>query len=188
MAITLYQIKIELKNSKPKIWRKILIKSDMFLSDFHMAIQFAMGWTNSHMHSFEYNGKSYSERVIGDDFWDEFDCVDYKNFKVSKFLKNEKDKIKYEYDFGDGWEHNIVLEKILPIENDKRYPICIGGKNSCPPEDCGGIYYYIHMLEVLKNPKHKEYKEIKDWLEEEFDPEEFDLQEVNSGLASFHFY
>lgn len=185
MANTLYQIKIELKNSKPKIWRKILIKSDMFLSDFHMAIQIAMGWTNSHLHSFEHKGKSYAERVEGDDFWEELDSVDYKNIKISNLLKKEKDKIKYEYDFGDGWVHDIVLEKILPLDNDKTYPVCIGGKNSCPPEDCGGIYGYFHILEVLKNPQNEEYEEIKDWLGEVFDPEKFDLQEVNSVLASY---
>lgn len=178
-----YQIQISLRGSKPKIWRRILIPSDLLLSDFHMIIQITMGWTNSHLHQFIKNSTFYTVRMKDDDLWDEMDNVDYKKMKVSDLLKKEKEKIVYEYDFGDSWEHDIILEKILPIDNSLKYPICLTGKMNCPPEDCGGVWGYYDMLEVLKDPDHEEYESYIEWLDEEFDPEYFDKKEINKLLG-----
>ncbi len=182
MANNIYQIQIALKGFKPKIWRRILIPSDLLLSDFHKIIQTTMGWTNSHLHQFIKNRNFYSVRMLDDDLWDEMKTTDYKQMRVSDLLKKEKEKIIYEYDFGDGWEHDIILEKILPNDNNIKYPICLSGKMSCPPEDCSGVWGYADMLEVLKQPDHEEYEEYIEWVGGEFDPEYFNKDEVNKLL------
>lgn len=183
MTKKIYQIQIALKGFKPKIWRRLLIPSDLLLSDFHHIIQIAMGWTNSHLHQFIKNRTYYTGRMPGDDdYWDEMNNVDYKSMKISDLLKKEKTKIVYEYDFGDSWEHDIILEKILPIDNTINYPVCLKGKMNCPPEDCGGIWGYADMLEILQQPDHEEYESYIEWLGDEFDPEYFDLEETNELL------
>jgi len=187
MKNQIYQIQIALKDFKPKIWRRLLIPADTLLSDLHKIIQTSMGWTNSHLHQFIKDRTYYTVKVKDDDTWDEMDNVDYKRMKISDLLKTEKQKIKYEYDFGDGWEHDLILEKILVRDEKIKYPICIAGKMSCPPEDCGGSWGYADMLEILKNPAHPEYKEFVDWLDEDFDPEYFDKEEVNESLMEKNF-
>lgn len=182
MTKKIYQIQIALKGFKPKIWRRILVPSDLLLSDFHKIIQTSMGWTNSHLHQFVKNRTFYIVRIQDDDMWDEMDNVDYKKMKISDLLKKEKEKIIYEYDLGDGWEHDIILEKILPIDDKIKYPVCLTGKMNCPPEDCGGVWGYSDMLEILKQPDHEEHESFIEWLGDEFDPEYFDKDEVNELL------
>jgi len=182
MKNEIYQVQIALKGSNPKIWRRLLIPSYLFLSDFHEVIQASMGWTNSHLHQFIKNKTFYTVRMQDDDFWDETNNVDYTNVKVSDLLKKEKDRIIYEYDFGDSWEHDVILEKILSLDKNTKYPVCLTGKMQCPPEDCGGIWGYAEMLEILKDPDHEEYEEYMEWLGETFDPEYFDKDEVNKLL------
>jgi hypothetical protein len=183
MAKNIYQIHISLKGFSPKIWRRILVQSDLLLSDFHKIIQTSMGWTNSHLHHFIKNRKFYTLRTKDDDLWYEMDNVDYKNMKIYDLLKKNKERIIYEYDFGDSWEHDIILEKILPFDARMKYPVCIEGKKNCPPEDCGGVWGYSDMLEILKQPDHEEYDSYIEWLGGEFDPEYFDKDEVNDLLG-----
>ncbi len=182
-----YQIQIALRGSKPKIWRRILVPSDLLLSDFHKIIQTTMGWTNSHLHQFIKNQTFYTRRMADDDFWEEMDNVDYSKTKISDLLKKEKDRIIYEYDFGDSWEHNIILEKIEENGMNEIIPTCLTGKNNCPPEDCGGIWGYSDMLEILKHPDHEEYEEYVEWLGKEFDPKYFDKNEINEMLKTKDF-
>ncbi len=184
MTKQIYQIQIALKGIKPKIWRRLLIPSDLMLSDFHYIIQTSMGWTNSHLHQFIKNRTFYSYKHIDDDMWDEMNNIDYikKKIRISDLLKLEKDRITYEYDFGDGWIHEVILEKILPLDDQIKYPICLTGKMTCPPEDCGGILGYSNMLEILKQPKHKEFRSYKKWLGGDFDPNYFDKDELNEFL------
>jgi len=182
MKNKIYQVQIALKGSKPKIWRRLLIESDLRLSDFHIIIQVAMGWTNSHFHQFVKNGINFRVKYPDDDFWDEHEDVDYKKTKVSALLKKEKDKLVYEYDFGDSWDHDIILEKILPKDDNAFYPICLAGKMKCPPEDCGGISGFEDMLEILKDPSHEEYEEYIVWTGGGFDPKEFDKEALNETL------
>lgn len=184
MKNRIYQIQINLKGSKPKIWRRLLIESDLLLSDFHQIIQVAMGWTDSHLHQFATKKKNYRAKYLYDDIqfdesWDEDIDVDYKNTKVSDLLKKEKDKLFYEYDFGDSWEHDIILEKILPKDKNTFYPICLAGKMKCPPEDCGGMSGFEDMLEILKDPSHEEYEEYLVWTGGGFNPKEFDKDAIN---------
>ena len=182
-----YQIQISLNNYRPKIWRRLLISSDLLLSDFHKIIQTSMGWTNSHLHQFIKNRTFYSARLYDDDLWDDMDNVDYKKIKISDLLKKEKEKIIYEYDFGDGWNHDIILEKILPHDHKLNHPVCLKGKMNCPPEDCGGVWGYSDMLEILKQPDHDEYESSMEWLGGEFDPEYFNMNEVNEMLKTIDY-
>lgn len=182
MTTKIYQIQIALQGSKPKIWRRILVPSDLLLRDFHKIIQTTMGWRNSHLHHFIKNQTFYTQKMEEDDFWEEMNNVDYSEIKVSDLLKKENDKIVYEYDFGDGWEHDIILEKIEKDGANENIPICLAGKNNCPPEDCGGIWGYLNMLEVLKDPNHEEYEEYVYWLGDEFDSAYFDITEINEML------
>ncbi len=182
-----YQVQIALKKFTPKIWRRLLIPSDLLLSDFHKVIQTTMGWENYHLHQFIKDGCFYTIRLKDDDFWNEMRNVDYKNLKVSDLLKAEKEKIVYEYDFGDGWEHDIVLEKIIFDSPDKVKPTCIAGKMNCPPEDCGGIWGYSNLLKIISSPKHKEYKEMIEWLGGKFDSEYFSMDVTNTLLKKRNF-
>ena len=182
MTNKIYQIQIALQGFKPKIWRRILIPSDLLLSDFHKIIQSTMGWTNSHLHQFIKNQTFYTKRLPDDDLWNEMDNVDYEELKISDLLTSEKEIIIYEYDFGDGWEHDIILEKVLPVDVKIKYPICLTGKMNCPPEDCGGVWGYSDMLEVLKQSDHEEYDSYIEWLGGKFDPMDFDKVEVNELL------
>ena len=172
-----YQLKISLNNIKPPIWRRFLVQSDIKLPDLHKAIQTVMGWTNSHLHQFIIDGEFYSEP--DDEAFAEI--IDYRKIRLKKVLTEEKQKIKYEYDFGDGWEHTIVLEKIL-TDSALKYPLCVAGKRNRPPEDCGGPSGYEDLLKVISNPADEEYKEMIEWLGEGFDPERFDLEEINDLL------
>ena len=184
-----YQIKITLQGSKPSIWRRVVIPSDLSLPDFHKVIQTTMGWTNSHLHQFVKNRTYYSPKMEDESLWDEEDDddLDYSKYKVSDLLRKTKDKVKYEYDFGDDWEHVIVLEKIIDESMDINDVTCLAGENSCPPEDCGGLWGYYNMLEILKDTDHEEYEEYIDWLSDEFDPTYFDIEEVNDMLGSEDF-
>lgn len=186
MTDKVFQIQIALKGFKPKIWRRICIPSDLLLVDFHKIIQTTMGWSNTHLHQFIKDGNFYS---VKDMFQDEMDCIDYKKKKirVSDLLKKEKDKLVYEYDFGDSWEHEILLEKILPYDNNINYPICLDGKMNCPPDDCGGIWGYADILDIVKQPDHEEYDSFMEWLGDDFDPEYFDKDEVNDLLKEKNF-
>jgi len=152
-----------------------------------------MGWTNSHLNQFIHNNTFYTRKMQDDEFWDEFDNVDYSKIKLSKLLKEEKDSIVYEYDFGDGWEHNIVLEKIETATDSQILPVCLAGKNNCPPEDCGGTWGYENILEIIKDPEHEDYEEYLEWLGEGFDPTYFNKEEVNKllkkdGYGCFDFF
>ena len=182
MKQKIYQIQIALKRSKPKIWRRILAPSDLLLPDLHKIIQTTMGWTNSHLHQFIKDQTFYVRKTEEDMFWEDLDNVDYSNIKISDLLKKEKDKIIYEYDFGDGWEHDIILEKIDPDIKYKDLPVCIAGKNHCPPEDCGGVWGYEDLLYILKNPDHEDYEDYMEWLGGDFDPKYFNKNEVNEML------
>ena len=177
MAKQIYQIQIVLKNSKPKIWRRVLVNSGILLVDFHKIIQTTMGWTNSHLHQFEKGRTIYAPKEFVLE-----ETNDSMKVSLNTLLKKENEKIKYEYDFGDSWSHYIILEKILPFEKTTELPRCIGGKRNCPPEDCGGIWGYTDLLEIISNPKHKEHKEMMEWLGGDFDPDYFDIQEINGLL------
>ena len=180
-----YQIKVALSHIKPPVWRRLIVDSRISLDALHDALQISMGWTNSHMHQFI----DRAGVIYGQSYDDEFmpslgsKTIEESAVLLNEVLKTEKDWIKYEYDFGDGWEHKITLEKILPHKKNQFPVACIKGKRACPPEDCGGPWGYAHMLEQLAAPEDdEEYAELLEWLGDDFEPENFDLEETNAIL------
>ena len=177
-----YQLKISLKGAKPPIWRRFLIENSVALPEFHDVIQIVMGWTNSHLHQFIAQGQCYG---APDPDFDFSEVLDEQEYRLSQLLKNEKDSMVYEYDFGDSWEHNIRLEKILPFDPDAVLPLCLKAKGACPPEDVGGIWGYSNFMEALSDPDHPEHTEYKEWVGGGFDPAAYDIKEVNEMLSKY---
>ncbi|MGB0880702.1 MAG: plasmid pRiA4b ORF-3 family protein [Polaribacter sp.] len=168
------QLKITLKRSKPPIWRRILIEKEMTFEDLHYIIQDVMGWENCHLHEFRDNNVVIDE----DDFFGDGN-IDSSEITLREHFTRLKQKITYTYDFGDSWEHEILVEKFLDRDKEIDYPICIKGKNNCPPEDCGGIWGFYSMLEIIQDKNHPEREEMLEWIGEDYDPEHFDLEETN---------
>ncbi len=172
-----FQIKITLRRSKPPIWRRVLVPEDITLDTLHEVIQICMGWTDTHLHQFVCGDTAYG--VPDPEF--PSGAKDEEGVRVKKFLKKEKSKIIYEYDFGDYWVHDVLLEKVTPCEKQQKIK-CLKGVGGCPPEDCGGVYGYYHMLEVLSDPGHPEHDDIKEWIGDSVDMGSFDLDETNAVL------
>jgi len=175
---SIYQLKVTLKHSKPPIWRRIHVKAHTTLYKLHQIIQIAMGWTNSHLHQFIADGVYYGEPHP--DFG--FEVVSERRVRLHQIASDVREKFIYEYDFGDGWEHEIVVEKLLAPEPKVRYPRCIKGKRNCPPEDVGGVWGYADFLEAIEQADHPEHEAYLEWIGGSFDPEEFDSDMVNAGL------
>lgn len=173
------QLKISLKGAKPPIWRRVVVADNLTLFELHKVIITSMGWEGHHLHQFDANGQFYGNP--DDDLLGDGDILDETQYSLSTFLNTEKQKIGYEYDFGDSWEHQILLEKILPTA--KQHPVCIKGKRACPPEDVGGLWGYEEFLEILDDPEHPDYSETLDWIGDEFDASAFDIKEANHALS-----
>ncbi len=184
-GVLLYQLKITLKWSKPPIWRRVVVRADMRLDRLHGVIQIVMGWTDSHLHQFiasagfvrTYYGNTNPE--FGDMG---SETLSEKRYTVADLAPATKRKFIYEYDFGDGWQHDVVAEKILPPDPSFKHAVCLAGANACPPEDCGGIGGYYNLLEVMADPKHPGHAEMKEWIGGGLDAAEFDLNGVNAVL------
>ncbi|MBS3106728.1 plasmid pRiA4b ORF-3 family protein [Candidatus Woesearchaeota archaeon] len=176
------QLKITLEGITPKIWRRFQVQREMTLHQLHSVIQAVMGWSNSHLYGFTIDEKRYQDDKINQ--IEEFDNVKLCSSRTYKSnMLKLKQKFWYMYDFGDGWEHALTVEKLLPKERGVSYPVCLAGERNCPVEDCGSYPGYYHLLDVQKNKKHPEYKElIEDWLGGEYDPEYFNAQEANLAL------
>lgn len=173
-----YQLKVTLKGSKPPIWRRFQVRGSTTLAKLHRILQIVMGWEDYHLHQFIVGGVYYG---VPDPDWD-LDVKSERWVKLEQVVSDVKDHFVYEYDFGDSWEHEIVVEKVVPPEPDVRYPICLTGKRACPPEDVGGIWGYPEFLEAIHNPEHPEHEAMLEWIGGAFDPEAFDLEAVNQAL------
>jgi hypothetical protein len=174
-----YQFKIKLKDIRPPVWRRIQVPESYTFWDLHVAIQDAFGWEDYHLHQFELVDPMTGEKIyigIPDEISN--DVLPGWKHKIAKYLSIENPKATYLYDFGDGWEHSVLLEKILPREKGVNYPRCINGKRACPPEDCGGTWGYTEFLEIIKDPKHEQHKEMLTWVGGDFDPEYFNIEEI----------
>jgi len=173
---SVYQLKITLKESHPHIWRRILVPENITLSTLHLILQDVLGWQDYHLHQFIINEQYYGEP---DDEFDQTEILKEAKYRLNKFVSGEKFKFTYEYDFGDGWQYAVLVEKILPREKDVLYPICVGGKRACPPEDVGGVWGYEEFLNAIANPKHEEHDHFLSWVGGKFDPETFSADEIN---------
>lgn len=178
---SIFQIKVTLKGIKPPVWRRLLVPSTLKLSEFHTVLQLAMGWNDMHLHQFTVGRQHYG---IPETDWPD-DILNEHKYRVYNLLTAEDETLIYEYDFGDGWEHKIVLEKILPFETDIKLPQCLKGKRACPPEDVGGPLGYLEYLEAIIDPLHPEHETLLEWRGSGFDAERFDAVHVNETLLGF---
>jgi len=174
--VEIYQIKIALMGSKPAVWRRILISGDTTLARLHDILQVVMGWTNAHLHRFIVKGQTYAIPDRGD--IGPRKPKDERKFTL-RDIAQEGSRLVYEYDFGDNWQHGLDVEAILPPEEGMQYPACLEGAGACPPEDVGGISGYEHFLEAMGDPKHPEHQNCRDWIGGTFDPQKFNLTQVN---------
>ena len=178
-ASKIFQFKIKLRGITPMIWRRVQVKSDITFGMLHVFIFRAMGWEGYHLHEFVMcNPKKGYEDHIGriDEEMDE-DFIDEDKLRIDRYFSMTNNTARYVYDFGDDWEHDIVLEKILEAQEGITYPICLAGKRACPPEDCGGVWGYKNLIEIMQDPDHDEYEEMVDW-HGELNPEAFDPKDV----------
>jgi hypothetical protein len=179
VAHEIYQLKITLSGVKPPIWRRVLVPCDLTLAHLHTVLQTAMGWENYHLHEFRIVGLT----IGASDPDAPRTLINEKKVRLLDVLGKVGAKGVYTYDFGDGWEHNIVVEKVLTPEPGVAYPVCVAGKRRGPPEDSGGPFGYENLLEILGDPKHKEHKTMREWIGDDIDPDAFSVDDVNQRLA-----
>lgn len=183
-----YQFKIKLLGTNPTIWRRIQVPNYYTFWDLHVAIQDAMGWADRHLHRFEMRrpGKREHERIGMPSEEDIFIDIGGTSpvplagweEKIADWFDEKNNYALYEYDFGDSWEHSVVLEKVLPREPGRVYPVCTGGVMGCPPEDCGGVAHYYYMLDALRDKSNPEHYDILEWMGPYFQPERFSAGKV----------
>lgn len=180
--VSVYRFKIILQGTDPVIWRRIETV-DATLEELHELIQTAMGWTNSHLHQFEIAGARYTDPQFMMDDFDEMDAIDYSDMRISDLVSQHGTKLRigYEYDFGDDWQHKVVLEKVTQAEPGARYPRCIDGARACPPEDIGGVYGFDEYVEAITNPNDPKNSEYLKW-NGPFDPAEFDAAKATRRM------
>lgn len=177
--MSVHQLKITLTGIRPPIWRRVQVSSSINLRRLHDVIQAAMGWTQSHLYQFQVGDVEFGEPD------DEFGMPirSAKSTPLRKIAPQPGAVFRYEYDFGDSWQHRIEVEKVLPPELGATYPRCLAGKRACPPEDVGGVWGYEEFLEAIRDPEHEEHEAMREWGGEAFDPETFDLRAINEQLA-----
>jgi hypothetical protein len=177
-----YQLRIELLGVKPKIWRRLLVPATMKLHQLHVALLWTMGWAGGHLHEFVIGHDHYGEP---DPYYDTPPRVQPENRITLAAAVGARKSFVYLYDFGDGWEHRVTVETILPAELGVTLPVCLAGANACPPEDVGGPPGYTEFLEAIRDPAHPEHAEMLDWCGGEFDPTAFRLDAINAALHQF---
>jgi hypothetical protein len=182
-AGAVFQFKITLQGIEPPIWRRIQTK-DCTLDKLHEHIQTAMGWTNSHLHQFKIDGVPYGDpQLFSEGMEGDTPPLNSLRTKLSKIIPwdGKRFQFEYEYDFGDGWEHEILFEGFPSAEKSARYPLCVEGERACPPDDVGGTCGYQDYVKAMVNPKHKRHKEFLEW-NGPFDPEKFDAQAATKEM------
>jgi hypothetical protein len=178
-----YQFKITLLEIEPPIWRRIQIKN-CTLDKLHEHIQTSMGWTNSHLHQFEIEGAIHGDPELLYEGWqDETLPVNSLKTRVSAIIPKDGKRysFRYEYDFGADWQHEILFEGCLRAARGERYPLCVEGERSCPPEDVGGVWGYADFLEALSDPHHEQHDDFMAWAGP-FDPQEFDTGKATKAM------
>lgn len=179
----IYQIKVTLFGTDPPIWRRLLVPADLTLEQLHDVLQLAMGWEDCHMHEFRIGQQRFGKPDPMEQSFGGPRTASERTARLVTVLGRVGAKAVYTYDFGDSWEHQIVVEKRLAPEPGRAYPACLAGERHAPPEDCGGIPGFYNLLEAIGDPAHEEHEELLGWLGDGFDPEAFSVDEVNRRLA-----
>ncbi len=177
------QLRIDLLYLKPAIWRRVLVPSSIKLSKLHVVMLYTMGWMGGHLHEFIIGDRNYG---MPDQDYPEIGLEREDRVTLGAALGSLK-TFRYLYDFGDGWEHRVKVEKILPPDPTLRSPFCVDGANACPPEDVGGPPGYIDFLEAIHDPAHEEHQDMLDWCGGQFDPTSFNPSDTNALLSEIKF-
>ena len=171
-----YQFKVTLKGLKPALWRRIQVPETYSFWDLHVAVQDAMGWQDSHLHDFRVRNlhTRKKERIGIPD--EDFDLKILPGWEcdIRDYFSIENSSATYVYDYGDNCEHTVKLEKILPRDEEMKYPRCTDGERACPPEYCGVIHGYKGFLEAIKDPTHEQHEDLLTWVGCNFQLEFFD--------------
>lgn len=180
-SAVVYQLKVSLREiEEPPVWRRLLVSSEIRLAALHHVIQRAMGWEDAHLHVFSDGSRQYGHPDP------ELGYQDERRVRLSRLLAEPGDSLDYTYDFGDGWDHEVVLEQTVPVAGGEREPRCLAGEGACPPEDSGGAWGYADLKEILADPGHEEHHEMLEWLgldsAVDFDPAAFSVDDVNTDL------
>jgi len=182
IAPEIYQLKITLLGTMPPVWRQLLAPAELTLARLHDVLQTVMGWQDCHLHEFSAGQRRFGTPNPEDRFMSIPPAEDERTVHLSNVLSRVGAKIIYTYDFGDSWEHAIVLEKRLPASPGADYPVCTGGERAGPPEDCGGIGGFYHLLEALEDAEHEEHEDLVDWVGD-YDANAFSIEDVNRKLT-----
>lgn len=178
---SVYQLKVTLRDTKPPVWRRVLVDGASTLEHVHEVIQAAFGWWNYHLHEFEIGRTRYGVPDPDEDWGPP--TKDERRTRLDAIAR-EGSKLVYVYDFGDDWRHTIDVEKVLPMDAATALPACIDGRRACPPEDCGGTWGYRELVEILADPTHPEHDERREWIGRPFSPETFEPREFEDNLRS----
>ncbi|MFC1895485.1 plasmid pRiA4b ORF-3 family protein [Thermodesulfobacteriota bacterium] len=183
----IYQFRVELNEIDPPIWRRIQVPAKYSYWDLHVALQDSMGWLDCHLHAFRlrmpHKRKEIQIGIPDDGTYGDVILAGWE-ISIADYFTEPGKSAFYEYDFGDGWDHTVLLEGILLKEKGVKYPKCIAGERACPPEGCGGLPGYYQLLEIIGNPNHPEYQEYIAWLKGHagnyypYDPDRFDPDQV----------
>ncbi|MFC3505421.1 plasmid pRiA4b ORF-3 family protein [Micromonospora krabiensis] len=180
MPRQIFQLRISLTGVRPTVWRRVLVPAGYTLDRLHRVVQHAMGWRDCHLHSFEIDGLQYGEP----DPDGELALHDELDVRLDAVL-GKGSRFQYTYDFGDWWEHDLVVEDAVTADPEERYPACLDGERACPPEDVGGPAGYQALLVALADPEHPEHWAMRDWVGDHFDPAAFDAGRVGTLLRRF---
>jgi hypothetical protein len=176
---TAYVVVISLMEIQPAIWRRLIVPASISLKQLHVALQTAMGWSNYHLHQFETQVGRFG--TPDPDYPD--GTLNEARVRLDRFLCRVGDRIEYEYDFGDGWVHELRLEKIIgPVDGDVAVE-CVDGARACPPEDVGGPHGYMEFLRAIRDRAHPDHARMVEWIGGKFDSERFDAKAVNRALS-----
>jgi hypothetical protein len=174
------QLRISLNDHRPTIWRLLLAPGEIKLSKLHSIFPAVMGWEGYHLHQFDIGDRTYG--VPDPEFEaEEFDCIDEETVTLSRVV-DESMRFSYLYDFGDGWEHEVVVERIEPVLQVLKSAVCIDGEGACPPEDCGGTGGFRELLDAITDPTHAMHDEYLHWIGRPFDPDRFSVAAANAAL------
>lgn len=178
---SVFKLKVTLRHIEPAVWRGLLVPADIVLPRLHLVLNEAMGWTNSHLHMFKLRDRKFGDTRAPDA--GELQIEDERKVTLDALL-GPGQKLAYDYDFGDGWRHEVLVEKQHDVDERVTYPLCIGGARACPPEDCGGPPGYEQLLAALIDEDHEEHDRLLTWIGGHFDPEGFDVNRTNFALRS----
>lgn len=189
-----YEIKVSIRNTHPPVWRRLQIPEGITFHELNAIIQLAFDWCGYHAYNFEVGATMHDKGMFIelpelDDGWGYYETKNSKKEKIDKYFEKYK-RLKYTYDFGDDWIHDIVIEKIVETDIKLVKPLCVKAKMANLPEDCGGPWGYEELLDILADKKHERHKEMKEWIKNGFftwydDREYVDIEEINIGLQDY---